>query len=339
MLECEDPWLLLLLVPAILAGFFVSRLKKPSLLVSALLPNPRTLRVRMAQFLRTTGPSTILALLVIAAANPRLPDLKTRLPVEGISIMMILDTSNSMASADFTDPRQAEPVSRLAAAQQAFTLFVRGGDSPAGTVLKGRPQDRVGLITFAAVPRTVCPLTLNHSVLTQVLAEQKVQTGLNAGTNIGDALAEGVIRIVASGEQRRGVLILLSDGEHNKLGNEALLPLQAAQLAAKYRIPIYTIDCGGAIPPSASPEERKQREDGRQVLEGVATLTEGRSFVADDVEQLNQVTQTIDQLERTPELSFRYRKYENLGPRFAAMAAGLIVLIIFLEGTVLRIAP
>ena len=38
-----------------------------------------------------------------------------------------------------------------------------------------------GLITFAGVPQTACPLTLNHSVLFKVVDALRVSEGANAG--------------------------------------------------------------------------------------------------------------------------------------------------------------
>ncbi len=54
------------------------------------------------------------------------------------------------------------------------------------------------------------PLTHNHSVLMTVLDALRPKAGIDAGTNVGDALAEGLIRLDAAGPRRK-VLILLSD--------------------------------------------------------------------------------------------------------------------------------
>jgi Ca-activated chloride channel family protein len=176
-------------------------------------------------------------------------------------------------------------------------------------------------------------------VLLQVLDAQSVQSGLNAGTNIGDAMAEGVIRLTSTSENQKKVMILLSDGEHNKLGSETLMPFQAAQLAAKFAIPIYTIDCGGEPDPQAKPEEFKQRTDGRAVLQGVAELTNARSFVANSGADLQAVYQQIDQLERVQVQSDRFRRYQDYRPSCGILALGVLLLLLSLERTVWQRFP
>jgi len=262
----------------------------------------------------------------IAAAGPRTPDLRTRLPAEGIAIVLALDVSGSMATADFSG------ASRLDAAKQSFRLFVAGGETPDGKRFDGRPRDQIALVTFAAVPQTACPLTLNHTVLLSVTDEQKPKDGIDAGTNLGDALAEGVIRLEAAGPRRK-VLILLSDGEHNvhRDGDGPLKPRQAAQLAANLGIPVYAIDCGGEPGPTA--DEIQQRADGRRVLDAVAAMTGGKSFHASNAEDLRAVYSEIDALERRPAESFRYRRFHEYGPWLAAGTIGLLTLVALLELT------
>src|SRR5262249_44424876 len=43
-----------------------------------------------------------LTLLVVALAGPRWPDVGTRIPTEGIAVVMLVDVSGSMADEDFT---------------------------------------------------------------------------------------------------------------------------------------------------------------------------------------------------------------------------------------------
>ena len=154
-----------------------------------------------------------------------------------------------MATPDFAWTPDAPPLTRLDAAKRAFKLFVAGGDGPGGTHFDGRPADQIGLVTFAAVPQTACPLTLNHSVLLAVLDEQQPRQGIDAGTNIGDALAEAEIRLDAAGHRRK-VLLLLSDGEHNVTregANAPLKPFASAQLAVLNwcDLLVYPKDRGG----------------------------------------------------------------------------------------------
>src|SRR5579863_686301 len=119
-----------------------------------------------------------------------------------------------MADQDFVWTTNTPLISRLEAARRAFKLFVEGGESPDGTTFEPRPSDSIGLVELAAVPESTCPLTLNHSVLLQKVNELKPKADVNAGTNIGDAIAEAVIRLDAAIGNKRKVIVLLSDGQH-----------------------------------------------------------------------------------------------------------------------------
>ncbi|MCZ2342419.1 MAG: VWA domain-containing protein [Bacteroidales bacterium] len=281
------------------------------------------------------GRAVIIFLLILAAANPRSPDHRTRIPTKGIAIVLALDISGSMATPDFG--WEGEAVSRLDAAKSSFRLFVAGGTTISGYQFPGRLTDQIGLITFAAIPRTACPLTLNHSVLLSVLNAQQPRTGIDAGTNMGDAIAEGVIRLNAAGSERAKVLLVLSDGEHN-VGSRPdgpLSPRQAAQLAANLRIPIYTIDCGG----TPTGDSGAQRQAGREILMDVARMTGGRFFAADHAMELEHVYREIDTLHRETILSFRYRRYHEYGPWCGYAAVSLLLLLCVLERTIGRRFP
>ncbi len=276
--------------------------------------------------------------LILACAGPRRPDLQTRLPTEGIAIVLALDVSGSMATKDAEWERAQPPVTRLEAARRAFSLFVDGGDAPDGTHFEPRASDRIGLVTFAALPETACPLTLNHTVLLNIANSQEPKFGLDAGTNIGDALAESLIRLEAAGDRRK-VLILLSDGEHNVSEPETLRPRQSAQLAANLGVKVYTIDAGGNLPADATQEAIQQRLAGKTTLEAVATITGGRSFTASDGSELLAAYHEIDELEKSPTVSFVYRRYHEYYPCCAAATFLLLVLTHLLERTRWRVLP
>ncbi len=280
----------------------------------------------------------IVFLLIVACANPRRPDLRTRLPVEGISLVFVLDVSGSMATPDFVPSAGAAPITRLAVAKQSFRLFATGGESADGQTFRGRPNDRLALVTFASIPATVCPLTHNHTVLLKVLDDQKTQDALTAGTNIGDALGEALVRLELGASGGRKAIVLLSDGEHNKAGDATLKPVQSALLAEKLRIPIYTVDCGGDPSPS-DPEDARQRGDGRAVMERVAETTGGRSFVANSGADLRDALAAIDALERDEVETFSYRRYREYGPACGLAATFVLLLLVVLERTWWRKIP
>lgn len=289
--------------------------------------------------------------LVLACAGPRSPDLKTKLPAEGIAVMMAIDVSGSMETPDVVWNANSPPVTRLEAARRAFKLFVGGGDAPDGTTFEARKGDAIGVVSFAAVPQVACPLTLNHSVLFKVVDELKAKSAADAGTNIGDALAEATDRLDSVKTKRKAkVLILLSDGEHNvftvdpvKGGDprpgieRTMKPREAAQLAANLGVRVYTIDTGGDSPPGAAADVIKQREEGRATLQRVAEMTGGRSFAATSGTELLAAYREISTLEKTPEDAPIYRRYFEYYGWCAGAALVLLLAAHVLDRTAWRV--
>lgn len=287
--------------------------------------------------------------LVLACAGPRTPDLKTKLPAEGIAVMMAIDVSGSMETPDVVWTANSPPVTRLEAARRAFKLFVGGGDAPDGTTFEPRKGDAVGVVSFAAVPQVACPLTLNHSVLFKVVDELKARSAADAGTNIGDALAEAVDRLDSVKSKRKKVLILLSDGEHNvftvdpvkgepRPGIERTMkPREAAQLAANLGVKVYTIDTGGDSPPGAAADVVQQREEGRATLQKVAEMTGGRSFAATSGAELLAAYREISQLEKVKEDTPIYRRYFEYYGWCAGAALVLLLAAHVLDRTAWRV--
>ena len=123
-----------------------------------------------------------------------------------------------MLAEDFGDERLR--VSRLATVKAVVREFVAGGDE-----LQGRPDDLIGLITFATYADSLTPLTLDHDNLLDILEQTEiVRMRQDDGTAIGDGLALAVERLkelkrtTGSGEQltiTSRVVILLTDGENN----------------------------------------------------------------------------------------------------------------------------
>ncbi len=304
----QPEFLWLLPLAAVVAWWFVER-RRPALRFSdvSLFASARGGRAWRAIWGGALLRGLAVLALVLACAGPRLPDEQTRIPAEAIAIMMLVDTSGTMSGeVSWGDAK----VTQLQAAQQAFRLFVAGGTAPDGTTLEARPSDQIGLIELASVPRTICPLTLNHSVLLQLADELEPRGGVDAGTNIGDAIAEAVIRLEAVGDTRTKVIILLSDGQHvqSKDGPDAMLrPRAAAQLAANLGYKIYTIDAGANPAPDAPPDD--ERRMGQATMREVAAMTGGRAFQATEGTDMLAAYREIDATERTQVQTFQYRRY------------------------------
>src|SRR5438874_1332312 len=169
MFHFAQPWFLLLLPAAPLLAWLWLRQRRAALRFPQTslfdgLPPGRSGRARhWGAGLRGLA----LVLLILALAGPRFADWRTRLPTQGVAIEIVLDVSGSMGTRDFR--WGGRPLSRLDAAKLAFRLFVAGGDAANTIPLAGRPNDLIGLVTFARWPQSTCPLTLSHHVLLRLL--------------------------------------------------------------------------------------------------------------------------------------------------------------------------
>lgn len=345
LLEFAEPWFLLLLPVPLLLWLWRRRGRRASLRYPSVGLLDGIPRARFPRWFGEAARVLAVTAAILALSGPRTPDLKTRMPAEGIAIVFALDTSGSMQETTFVWDSLSAPISRAEAARRSLRLFVAGGDGPDGTHFDGRSTERgtdaVGLVTFTNWPHPVCPPTLNHSVFLEILDKVPPPTARDTGTNVGDAIAEGILRLDRTSAKRK-VLILLSDGEHNvdlrDEGRQPLKPRQAASIAANLGIVIYTIDAGGD-PPANDSEAAKNRIAGREINRAVAEMTGGKTFNANDGPQLLEVCQQIDAMERQEIASPVYRRYHEYYPWLALTAVLLAAAVFALEYTVWRRVP
>lgn len=340
-LSFAQPWVLWLSPLALLVAASWAVRRRPALRFSdvSLFAGSRGGRAWRARWGGAAFRGLACLALVLACAGPRVPDERTRLPAEAIAVMMVLDVSDTMGGKVAWAPGEPE-VTRLDAARRAFKLFVAGGATPDGTTFEPRAADQIGLVALASVPQTVCALTLNHSVLLKIADGLTVKGGVDAGTNVGDAIAEALIRLEATPGTRTKVVVLLSDGQHvqSKDGPDAgLWPRQAAQLAANLGYKVYTIDAGPEPDPGAPPDD--ERRQGRETLRAIAEMTGARAFVATRGTDMLAAYKEIDAAERVPVETFQYRRYFELYGWCAATAAALLALTRVLDRTRWRTFP
>jgi Ca-activated chloride channel family protein len=242
-----------------------------------------------------------LAALVVALARPQTPQRGDRLSGEGIAIQLIIDNSASMATRDYSNGSEA--LSRLQAVKYAVRLFIEGDRNG----LSGRPNDKIGIITFARDPDVVCPLTLDRAAALEAL--DGIRPAPPVGTNIGDALAWGLDRLRRE-PMKQKIIVLLSDGAHNI--QDALMPLEAAQLAADLKIKVYTIGAIGnrshSLSRALADRNRALRKRApnmgiddydESAMQKIADRTGGRYFRATDTAGLAAIYREIDRLETT----------------------------------------
>lgn len=291
---------------------------------------PLSLKVRLAQ-IRPYFVLLPLALMIIALARPQFGTRSIDILSYGVDIISVLDISGTMAAEDF------KPHNRIQTAKDVLTDFI-----------KGRPNDRIGLIIFAGRPYTQVPLTLDHAILETFLEE--VQLGMvEDGTAIGMAIASGVNRLRHSTAKSR-VMILLTDGDNNA---GEIDPITAAKLAKNFNVKIYTIGVGkrgGAPIPFVHPLYGKSyytNPDGSLVLTKmdentltqIASVTGGRYFRATDTQTLREIYRKIDGLEKSRMNVKEFDNYAELANYFMIPALLVLLLDLLVGLTWLRRVP
>ncbi|MBA4369644.1 MAG: aerotolerance regulator BatA [Desulfobacterium sp.] len=294
----------------------------------------------------------ILALifLTIALARPQTGTEQIRDITQGIAIEMVVDRSGSMGQ---EMEYRGMKTNRLEVVKQVFKEFLLGNEDD----LKGRPSDLIGIISFARYPDTTCPLTLAHGALSPFIDSIKlVQTREEDGTAIGDALALAAARLqkvdetIALQKQhgddaytiKSRIIILLSDGENNR-GKRT--PLEAAALAAKWGIKVYTIAIGGEDSETSiqTPFGVYKIPGGQGVdteaLQAIAKQTGGSFYQAEDEKSLRSIYEQIDKMEKTEIESIKYIDYKEVFLPFVYMTLFLIGLEVLLRETIFRKIP
>jgi Ca-activated chloride channel family protein len=291
-----------------------------------------------------------LVFLVIALARPQTGTEQIRDITQGIAIEMVVDRSGSMGQ---EMEYRGKKMNRLEVVKRVFREFALGNDDD----LKGRPSDLIGIISFARYPDTTCPLTLAHGALPAFIDSiRPAQTREEDGTAIGDALALAAARLKKVDEtialqRQRGedaytinskVIILLSDGENNR-GKRS--PPEAAELAAKWGIKVYTIAIGGGdsqntiqTPFGVFQLPGRQGVD-TDTMRAIAEKTKGAFYQAEDEKSLRRIYEEIDKMEKTEIESIKFIDYKEAFPPFVYMALFLIGLAVLLRETIFRKIP
>ena len=272
----------------------------------------------------------ILALFIVALAQPRLTKSETTVKASGVDIAVAFDLSGSMLSEDFV---------------------VKGGRvnrfNLARSVLKGfidkRPSDRIGLVVFASQAFIATPLTLDHDFLQENLDRLEIGSINQNQTAIGDALGTALNRL-RDLKSKSKIVILMTDGQNNA---GKLNPLLAADAAATLGAKVYTVGIGvrGMAPmPGVDMFGRKVYQMmpvdvDEDTLQKIADKTGGKYYRADNAERFQQIYAEIDKLEKTEAVINKYTEFKELFPWFVAGGLALLLIEIVLGQTVFRRLP
>jgi Ca-activated chloride channel homolog len=286
----ESPYLLLtlLVLPVAALGYlWVDRRRtrraaawsRPALLPNMVSGSPGGLRYIPAGLF-----AVALALLLVGFARP---EAKFRSAQDGATVVMLIDTSGSMAADD------VKPT-RLLAADAALTSFVNR--LPA--------QYRGSIVTFSNGIAVKVPPTNNKAALIAGLPK----TTEVSGTALGDAIIEAanvakkaVGAIGKPGARPPASILIVSDGGQNA---GKVMPIPAAAAAKKAGIPISTVAVGTTagqvtqkIPAGAGSTKTfplvSQVPVDVSTLKAVARAGGGSFSVAGSVGQLDQVYRNL----------------------------------------------
>lgn len=322
------PWVLsfLLVIPVLVAWYiWKGRKKQAAITYSSLKVVEKikpTLRERLVHLPFALRMLAIL-FLIIALARPQNFSAGQSVNTEGIDIAMVLDISGSMLAEDFKP-------NRLDAAKNVIDNFV-----------SARTTDRIGLVIFSREAFTQCPLTIDYSVLRNLLGD--IKTGMiEDGTAIGNGIANGLNRLKDSDAESR-VIILLTDGVNNA---GEVDPISAAEIASTFGIRIYTIGVGtrGEAPyPVQTPFGTRYQmvpvEIDEVILKKIADLTGGEYFRATNNKALEEIYNKIDKMEKTKIEITSFRNAKELFAGWLGFGFALLLLELFTSKTILRKLP
>ena len=225
--------------------------------------------------------SFTIALIMIALARPQRSIAESEQYAEGIDIMLAMDISKSMDDKDI-------PPSRLLVAKDVANQFI-----------KGRSDDRIGLVVFSGEPYSLCPLTTDYEMIKEYIEGISSNLISTSGTAIGNALGMCINRLREI-DSKSKVAILISDGD-NTAGN--LDPVTSAQLAKAFGVRVYTIAVGTDKNPTDKVDEGTLRE--------IAKISEGKFFRATDARSLGNIFKEINLFEKTEIKQNQYRNVQD----------------------------
>jgi Ca-activated chloride channel family protein len=277
-----------------------------------------------------------LALFIVALAQPRFTLSETQVKASGVDIVVALDMSGSMIAEDDGFLLNGEQTTRFLLARDVLKKFV-----------EKRPNDRLGLVIFAAYAYVVVPPTLDHDFFLENLDRMSVEMeGFdNRSTAIGSALATALNRL-RDQQAKSKIVILMTDGENNA---GRVPPLTAAEAARALGIKVYTIGVGtrgkARIPVGVDQftgqkiyQEQPVDVD-EDTLKTIAKMTSAKYYRADSSDTLNKIYDDIDRLERTDVEVKKYTQFEELFPWAIVSGMTVLLLEVILNQTLWRRLP
>ncbi|MBF89630.1 MAG: aerotolerance regulator BatA [Candidatus Marinimicrobia bacterium] len=264
----------------------------------------------------------LLFLIITALSKPRAIHDLSETSINVVDINLILDISSSMRAEDFKP-------NRLESAKKTAKSFI-----------EQRKGDRIGLLVFAGESYIQCPLTIDYTVLLDLLEQVQIVDETHDGTAIGMAISHGINRLRNS-EIKTRIMVLLSDGSNNA---GEIDPVTAAGFAKEYDIRIYSIGVGsrGNAPFPVNDSVLGKRyvqvpvEMDEKTLREIADITGGKYFRATNEDQLLAIYDEINSLERSDIVVKHFRKYNELFGWFLIPSVFLVIGTLFINENIFR---
>ena len=229
--------------------------------------------------------STALVCLVLVLSQPRIIRVIEEPITEGVGVAFAIDLSSSMWAQDM-----AERTTRLQVAKATVRRFLE------------QRNDDVGLVAFAGEALIRLPLTDDAYAIEMAVEAMEVGLAID-GTDVAGAIAAGA-GLLKDTPHSSKVLILVTDGAHNKAG---MVPSLAARAAATFGIKVYPIAIGTDEAQGAAAATMET------VLAQTARITGGQYFRASNAEALQAIYDEIDRLEAVSEVMIEREQAIPLG--------------------------
>ena len=243
-----------------------------------------------------------IVMLVLAVMSPVRDVEYEKDPKKGHEIVLVLDTSESMAQKGFDTANLSK--TRFDVVKDIVSDFI-----------EQRNNDNLAMVVFGAYSFVASPLTYDTDILKNILL--RLEIGI-AGryTALYNALSQAV-HLLHMSEAKSKVIILLTDGYSTP--NVDNIPLRVVlDMVKKEHIKVYPVGIG------------REGEYNKKVLMQIAKESEGVAFSAKNADELSLVYKQINKMEKSEIKTdtFTYKHYYFQFPLFIAFIS--LMLYIYL---------
>lgn len=270
---------------------------------AGLTPSPGAV-IRRRKTIQMIGAILCWCLVVAGLARPERLGEPVVIEKAARDLVLAVDISGSMDERDLIS-EDGKPLQRLEAVKQVINAFIAE-----------REGDRIALIVFGSHAYLQTPFTEDLASTAELMEQTEVGMA-GPHTAIGDAIGLA-LRTFESSEIEQKLLILLSDGADT---NSSMSPINAAEIAAKAGVSIYTIGVGDE---EGTGDQRVDLD----ALKAIAERASGAFYFADDADGLRDIYAEIDALNPRLVDTTTYQPREPLAHYL--FAAGLCLALLML---------